>query len=280
MTASLSAADLLTIVRLEFVSAGRLRWVRLLSAAFALLSVAAAYAAGATSELAGPDGFARTTMTLVPVVLVLVPLSALVLGISGQATEPGSEAFLFTQTVSRSTIVLGRWLGEVAALGGAIVAGLGAGAIVVTFMNGADGLAQYACFVAASVVLGVIFLSLAAVIAAATERRTVALGVGVFTWFFFVLLYDGAVLSLAGWMTGSAGGRLLFGSVFGNPADLVRVVTLSVAGTPNVLGAAGDAWIRFLGGPALAFAAATTGLAAWIVAPLAAATHLIARRDL
>ena len=53
-------------------------------------------------------------------------------------------------------------------------------------------------------VLATIFLSIAAAIAAATEKRVVALGVATFAWFFFVLLYDGAALSLAGWLTGSA----------------------------------------------------------------------------
>ena len=88
------------------------------------------------------------------------------------------------------------------------------------------------------------------------------------------------MLSLAGWVTGSLGGRVLFGSVFGNPADLIRVVTLSVAGTPNVLGAAGDAWVRFLGGSTAATVAAIAALTAWVVVPLAAGIQLIRARDL
>src|SRR5262249_50463274 len=114
----------------------------------------------------------------------------------------------------------------------------------------------------------------------ATNKHVVALGCGLFAWFFFVLLYDGAALSLAGWITGSLGGRVLFGSVFGNPADLIRVVTLSVAGTPNVLGAAGEAWIRFVGGTAAATVAAAAALLTWLIAPLVAAVTLIRARDL
>ena len=271
---------LLTIARLEFVSAARLRWIRLLAAAFGLLAMAGAYAAGAADELSAPDGFARTTMALVPVVLVLVPLAALVLGVSGQSAEPGTEPYLFAQPIARATVIVGRWLGEAAALAGAIVVGLGSGAVIVAFAAGADGLAGYAAFVAATVVLGTIFLSIAAAVAAATEKRVAALGTGTFVWFFFVLLYDGAALSLAGWLTGSTGGRVLFGSVFGNPADLVRVLTLSIAGTPNVLGAAGDAWTRFLGGPIAATSAAALALAAWTIAPLGVAVGFINRRDL
>lgn len=101
-----------------------------------------------------------------------------------------------------------------------------------------------------------------------------------FAWFFFVLLYDGAMLLLAGWLSGPRGGRILFASVFGNPVDLIRIAILTGAGTPNVLGAAGDAWVRFLGGAAATTAAAVTGMVAWSIAPLAIAFRLIRNRDL
>ena len=52
-------ADLFTIVRLEFTSVARLRWIRLLTAAFALLTTAAAYSAGAAAELTGEIGRAH-----------------------------------------------------------------------------------------------------------------------------------------------------------------------------------------------------------------------------
>jgi len=271
---------LMTIARLEWTAAVRLKWMRLLTIAFALLAVAAAYSAGAANELSGADGFARTTMALVPVVLVLVPLAALVLGVSGQSAEPGSEPFLFSQPIRRSTILGGRWLGECAALTGALAAGLGAGGAVVSFASGADGLLPFAFFVAMAALLAVVFLSIAAAIAAATDRRVVALGAAVFAWFFFVLLYDGAALSAAGWLAGPRGGRVLFGSIFGNPVDLIRVAALSVAGTPNVLGAAGEAWLRFLGGTTTAALAVAGALAAWSVAPLLIGVRLIRSRDL
>jgi Cu-processing system permease protein len=272
--------DLLTIARLEFVAAARLKWIRLLAAAFALLAAAAAYSAGAANELTGADGFARTTMALVPVVLLLVPLSALILGVSGQSAEPESEPFLFGQPVSRQAILIGRWLGESIALAAAIIIGLGFGGAIVAFGSGIEALPQFSFFVGTAVVLAMIFLSIGAAIAAATDKRIVALGIAIFAWFVFVLLYDGAVLSLAGWITGSRGGRVLFASVFGNPVDLIRIAALSVSGTPNVLGAAGDAWVRYLGGAAGAVIAATVGLLIWLVGPLLVGMRLIGGRDL
>src|SRR5262245_24408864 len=221
---------LLTIARLEWTAAIRLKWIRVLTIAVALLAIAAAYSAGAANELSGTAGLASTTMALIPVVRILVPLSAVVLGVSGQATEPGNEPFLFSLPVSRSTIVAGRWLGECAALTGSIVWGLSVGAAFVAFGSGTEGLVSFGFFAAMTVVLAIIFLSIAATISAATDNRLVALGLGIFAWFFFVLLYDGAALSAAGWLSGPRGARVLFGSVFGNPVDLIRVATLSVAG--------------------------------------------------
>lgn len=273
-------SHLYTIARLELTAAARLKWIRVLMAALALLASAAAYSAGAADELTGPDGFARTTTALVPVVLILVPLAALILGISGQAAEPGSEPFLFSQPVGRTTVVIGRWIGESIALGGSIVVGLGVGASVIVLGSGTGGLMGFAAFALCAVVLAMTFLSIAAAIAAAMDTRIAALGMGTFVWCFFVLLYDGAALSVAGWMTGSLGGRIMLGSVFGNPADLIRVVTLSVAGTPNVLGAAGEAWTRFLGGTTVASVSAIAALTAWTAAPLLVAVYLMRGRDL
>jgi Cu-processing system permease protein len=273
-------ADVLTIARLEVTAAARLNWIRLLTAAFALLAGAAAYSAGAADELSGADGFARTTVTLVPVVLILVPLAAVVLAVSGQSSEADGQSFLFMQPVSRAAVLVGRWLGQAAALGGAILAGLSIGAGVVALGSGVDGIGRFALFGAAAVALALVFLSLGAAIAAATEKRVAALGAAVFVWFVFVLLYDGAMLSIAGYLTGRIGGRILFLSIFGNPADLVRLVALSWAGTPNVLGATGDAWLRFLGGTVAAGALAVGALAAWTLAPLIAGACLLNARDL
>jgi Cu-processing system permease protein len=271
---------LATIARLECVSAARLRWIRLLAAACTLIATAAAYSAGAAAELTGADGFARTTMTLVPVAIILVPLAAMILGVSGHTGDGEGEPFLFAQPVHRAIILVGRWAGQVVALSAAVSVGFGAGAAIVAFNNGVEGLAQYVFFVCAAAMLGAIFLSLAAVISAVTGKRATALAAGVFTWFTLVLLYDGVALAAAAWTGSRAGGRILFGSVLANPADLVRILMLSVSGTPHVLGAAGEAWTRFLGGGPSAAVIASVSLVLWTAAPLAVAARVINHRDL
>jgi Cu-processing system permease protein len=271
---------LATLAGLEFVSLARTRWIRLFGAAFGLLAVAAAYAAGSVEDVGGPEGFARTTVALVPLILLLVPLAALLMGVNGQGDEPGGEAFVFTQPVARWEVLVGRWLGESAALAATLAAGFGSAAAFLVLHSGASDLPRFVFLVGISLVLGMAFLSVAALVAVARPSRSAALGSGAFLWLFFVLLHDAAALWAAGWLTGRAGGRVLFASVFLNPVDIVRVLALSFAGTPYVFGAAGEAWNLFLGGETRAALIAAVALVCWVVLPLEGARRVLARRDL
>ena len=105
------------------------------------------------------------------------------------------------------------------------------------------------------------------------------LGVSTFVWFLAVIFYDAAALAAAVWLTGRAGARLLFASVFVNVVDLVRILTLTLAGTPHILGVAGESWMRTLGGTVPVAALAAAALTAWIVLPLALAVRCSAVSD-
>jgi Cu-processing system permease protein len=269
-----------TIVRFELIAISRLRWMRLFTLAFALLTIAAGYSSGALHDLSASDGFARVTVALLPLVLALVPLMGLLVGVIGQSTDEEGASFLFTQPVSRGDVVFGRWLGESLALLGSIAVGLGSGAAVIVASAGPADLHRFILLAAAGSLLGIIYLSIGALLAVVTSRRAAALGAACFVWLVSVLLYDALILAAASWLTTRAGAQVLFLSVFGNANDLIRVLTLSTAGTSHILGAAGESWLRFLGGPGRATAVALLAIAAWATVPLLAARALIAHREL
>jgi Cu-processing system permease protein len=268
------------LARLELAITMRRRWVRLFTVVFAVLSAAIAYGTAALDDSGGPDGLARMTVAVIPPVLILVPLAALLVGISGQSDEPSGEAFLFAQPVSRSQILLGRWLGQSVALGGAMWVGFAVGAFIVGSASGVSGLGGFAIFVLIATLLSTIFLSVAALVAVLNVERTTALGAGCGVWFVFVILHDALALWLAGMISGPTGARVLFTSVLLNPVDTGRVAMLSLAGTPHVLGAAGEAWELSLGGSTWATVVAFAVLLLWAIAPLEWARRRLARRDL
>jgi Cu-processing system permease protein len=269
-----------TVARLEFVNVGRHRWIQSFAAVFAALTVATAWGAGSARDLYAPDGFARTTVALVPLILLVVPLVSMLVALSGQAEDEGTETYLYAMPVARSAILFGRWLGEATALIVALLVGLGAGGAIVATSAGFADVASFAVVVAGTVALSLAFLSIGTCIAAMVPKRAVALAIGALAWFGFVLLFDALALTLGAWLPGRTGARVLMWSVFLNPADLMRVVVLSLGGTPHLLGAAGDAWTLLLGGPVGATAASIAALFMWIALPLAAARQMLYRRDL
>lgn len=269
---------LTTIARMEFLASGRVWWIRLLTIAYALLTVAMAYASGVIGDTEPGDAFARLTVAVLPLALTLVPLAALLVGVTGAASD-AATGFLLSQPVTRLQHLVGTWLGQAAALSLSVIAGFGTGGAIVSLVTGARDIDRLALLVAACVVAAIAFLSIATLVVAAVARRNAAMGIAAFIWFVAVILYDAAMLSIAVWATGVNGARVLFVSVFGNVVDLVRVLTLLTAGTPHVLGAAGESWLRALGGAQAAGLISAAALAAWIMVPLAVAIRIHETRD-
>jgi Cu-processing system permease protein len=270
---------LTTIARMEFTASGRVWWIRLLTLAYALMTIAMAYASGVIGETEPTEAFARLTVAVLPLALTLVPLAALLVGVTGAATDDATS-FLLSQPVSRLEHLAGKWLGQAAALSMSLIAGFGAGGAIVSLVSGASDVARFGVLIAACLLAAIAFLSIATLIVAAVSRRSTAMGIAAFVWFACVILYDAVMLSIAVWASGVEGARVLFISVFGNVVDLVRVLALMLAGTPHVLGAAGESWLRALGGPRAASALSTFALLAWIFVPLAIAVRIHSARDL
>ena len=272
------STPLRTIARMEFMATERVWWIRLLTVACALITVAMAYASGVIGETEPAEAFARLTVAVLPLALTVVPLAALLIGVTAAAADDATS-FLLSQPVSRFQHLVGRWIGQAAALALSLVAGFGAGGAVVALVSGARDVGRFAVLVAACVIAAAAFLSMSTLITATVTRRSTAMGLAAFVWFCAVILYDAAMLSLAVSASGVIGARVLFVSVFANVVDLVRVLTLLVAGTPHVLGAAGESWLRALGSPAIASALSACALLAWIFVPLAIAVRIHASRD-
>ncbi len=213
-------------------------------------------------------------------VLYLVPLVSLAMGTLSFTGDKAIVELLFAQPVSRLEVLLGKLAGLFSSLSISMMAGfLAAGSLILSF-NGTDGLLAYASFVLLSLVLALIFLCLAAAIAAANRRTSKAFGVSLFLWFFFVLFYDLLALGTTVLLSGQSSNYFLFASLFGNPVDMVRVATLIILDNVTIFGAAGAALLRFLGGPVASLILLVGGLGLWIAAPLRVAQILIQRQDI
>ena len=272
---------LLLCARQELVLAVRSRWTQIFAAVFAALALAVASAGYILSGGHGVQDFARTAASLVQLVLLLVPLTALLIGVMALAPDRGAAELLFSQPVSRGTILLGKLLGLFQALAAAQALGFGVAGLVIFNQSGEEGLGGFLLLVLGSLVLTAVYLGLAAVLAAGAlgRRRQRVLALGLVVWFASVVLFDVAALGLASLLPSGAASRVLIVSVLVNPVDAVRTGTLlGVEGTA-AFGAASLAFLRFTRGALSAGLLLALSLLLWIAVPTLVALARLRRAD-
>jgi Cu-processing system permease protein len=263
------SSPILLFARQELTLALRSRWTQIFAVVFALLSLAVAGSGYILSGGHGVQDFARTAVSLVQLVLLLVPLTALVIGVLSLAPERGAAELTYSQPVSRRTVLFGKLLGLFEALAAAQALGFGAAGVVIFSQSGEEGLGGFLLLVAGSLVMTAIFLGIAALLSAAAigRRRARALALALVVWFVAVVLFDVAALGLASLLPSGTASRVLIVSVLVNPVDAVRTGTLlGIEGT-GAFGAASLAFLRFTRGPLGAGLALGLSLLVWVVAP-------------
>lgn len=267
--------------RYEMVLAVRSRWLQIFAAVFAALALAVASAGYLLSGGHGVQDFARTAVSMVQIVLLLVPLAALVFGALTLTPERGAAELLYSQPVARSVILVGRVLGVWLALTAAEFVGFGLAGLVVQSQAGLDGVGRYGVLVLTGVAITGVFLAIAALLASAnTGRRTRVLAMALVVWFVAVVLFDVVVLGAASLLRSGSASRLLVWATLANPVDAARTgALLAIEGTA-AFGAASLALLRFTGGVGMTAAFVVCSLVVWTLAPLLLAARALSRADL
>ncbi len=273
---------MLLVARQELLLAARSRWTQIFAAVFALLALGVSASGYILSGGRGFQDFARTSASLVQLVVLLVPLASLLMGVLALAPERGTAELLFSQPISRRTILAGKLLGLFAALAAAELVGFGLAGLVVFSSAGEEGGGGYAILVGGSLLLTAAFLAIAALVAAGAvgRKRARALALALVIWFAAVILVDLVALGAASLLRSTAASRLLIVSVLVNPAGAVRVgALLGIEGTA-AFGSASLAFLRFTGGAAGAALLLAASVLAWVVLPTLAAMRRLGRIDI
>ena len=275
-------SHLALFAREELVLALRSRWTQIFAAVFGVLAFGVAGAGYVLTGGHGVQDFARTAVSLVQLVLLLVPLTALVIGVLSLAPERGAAELTFSQPVSRATILFGKLLGLLQALGAAQAVGFGAAGMVVYAQSGGEGVGGFLVLVLASLVTTAVFLGLAALLAAGSvgRKRTRALALALVVWFLAVVFLDLLALGVASLLPSGSASRVLMLSAIANPLAAVRTgALLAIEGT-GAFGAASLALFRFTGGPRGAAVVLSLSLLFWLTAPAWLALRRLRRADL
>ncbi len=276
-TASI-AGGMFAFARREFRDAIASRWFLLYTLAFTVLAVGVSFLSLSGVGSSGFAGFGRTAAGVLNLVMLIVPLMALTAGagsISGER-ERGTLLYLLAQPVSRTQVLLGKYIGLAAALVCSLCVGFGVSAGVLAWRAGGVGLFAYVLLVGFTALLALGMLSVGFVISVVSRRSSVSTGVSLFVWLTLVFVSD------LGLMASSIIFKLRVQEIFGiaivNPLQSFKMgVIVNMNASLDVLGPVGAYATHTLGGSLPWLLAGM--LCAWVVLPLAAAVVLFARRQ-
>lgn len=260
----------------ELRAALRSRWFAIDVVAISVLGLAVSLVSA--SAMGGLAGFGRTSAGLTNLVAMLVPLMALsagALSISGDR-ERGMLPFLLAQPITRTELLLGKYIGLLLALVTAICLGFGLCAAALALQAPTTDAGALLRLAALSIVLAAAMLAVGMLVSVVARRASVAAAGALLLW---LLLVFGTDLGL---MAGTVALRVkvqaLFVACMANPLQVFKIWSLHSSDVPlDVLGPVGlyaiDHQARWL--------STWMGLsmALWILLPLGAAAVVLRRRD-
>lgn len=268
--------NLFILARKEMFEALRNRWFLFYSTTFLVLTLSISFLSLAGADQYGFAGFNRTAAGLVNLVMLIVPLMALSAGagsIAGER-ERGTLEQVLAMPVTRTELLMGKFLGVSFALVLALATGFGISAAVIVLQGGTAGATGYLSMAGLACLLAVGMLSVGLLISALTNKSGTAAGASIVVWLGLAFVSD------LGLMGSAILFRLqlwtLFDAALANPLEVFKMATLSSSQAAlSVLGPVGRyaeytfgsaLWLVFLG-----------VLLAWIAVPLTLSWRIFRR---
>ena len=220
---------------------------------------------------------AKTILSLMNVVLLLIPLVTVVFGAIYLYNAREFTVLLLAQPVRRRQLFAGLYFGLAVPLSLAFVLGVSLPFVY----HGLDDSVQNGTLVMLALVgvaLTFVFTALAALITVRADDRVKGLGAAIGIWLLFAVLYDGIVLVLLMLFADWPLERAALGMMMSNPIDLARVLMLLRFDVSALMGYTGAVFERFfgsVGGIVLAGGALTL----WAALPSLLGSRMFERKD-
>jgi Cu-processing system permease protein len=179
---------ILSIAKKEIMDNIRNKWIILVSVMFALLTLVVSYFGSLASR--GWQDLGFTISGMANLVTFLVPIIALMLAyaaIIGEI-ERGSMNSLLALSATRFEIIIGKFLGLAGVLCFTIFIGFGAAGLMIAANVANVNYADYGIFMGATMLLGLVFLSVALFFSTIFNKRSTAMGGAIFLWFLFNII--------------------------------------------------------------------------------------------
>ncbi|HEU4554934.1 MAG TPA: ABC transporter permease subunit [Chitinophaga sp.] len=219
------------------------------------------------------DNTAKGLLSLLNVTLLFVPIISILFSTIYFFNSAEFTELLLAQPIKRGTLLLAEYTGIATALGIAYLAGVG---LPVCLLY--DGLAAITLIIS-GVLLTLIFSALALLIFVLFKDKTRGIGAAIITALFFMLLFDGLLLSFIYSFSDYPIEQPLLGLISLNPVDLARILVLLQLDVAVMMGYSGALFKQFLGSVTGSVYTVVCMLC-WTVIPLLIAARVFKKKDL
>lgn len=272
--------DVATLASWEFRGAARSRWVLGTSVAFAALCLAVTLLGMRSLRELGLAGVGPASAALINLGVLLPAVMGLLLGSNAlvSAREQGVLAMVGAQPISRTSIVLGSFVGLTGALWTAVLLGYGVAAVVLSGVAKSSDALPLGALVGTTLAVSCACVAIGLALSAFAASRMQAISVAISLWFLLALGMDLALAAIApAIQMGPVG---LLSMVLLNPLEGGRVLALLGASPDGtVLGPFG-AYLDERFGAGGAAAILTLSLLLWTAIPLGLARWALTSRDM
>jgi Cu-processing system permease protein len=216
---------------------------------------------------------AKGLLSLLNIILILVPLICIIFSTIYIYNSSEFIELLVSQPLKRRTIWLSIFTGLFTSLSLAFF--IGAGIPILIYHPDATGITM----IVMGLFLTVVFVSIAMLSASITRDKAKGIGLSIFLWLYFSLIFDAIILFLLFQFQDYPLEKVMIGFSFFNPIDLARIMILLKMDIAALMGYTGAVFKDFFGNATGIFISIVV-LFMWIVIPFLVSLRKFNKKDL
>ncbi|WP_044397474.1 nitrous oxide metabolic protein [Lacinutrix sp. Hel_I_90] len=248
---------MLKILKYSFFDLIRSRWSYVYFAFYLLLGIVLLFL---------NNDLSKAVITLMNVIIVLVPLIGTVFGVMYYYNSREFTELLLAQTLKRSSIFLGQYLGVALSLALSLILGLGIPFVFYGLFK-SNAIWDFSLLLITGTFLTMIFTALAFNIALSNENKIKGFGYAILLWLFLAIVYDGLFLMTLILFEEYPLDKLSLAGTMLNPIDLSRTLILLKLDISALLGYTGAVFKQFFG-TSLGLIVSFIMLIIWVALPV------------
>lgn len=259
---------LLKIIRYQFHDISRSKWIIIYTSFFFLVGY---------GLISLSNDSSKVIISLLNVALIIIPLVSIIFGTIYLYNNKDYIILILSQPIKRSVLYLGLYFGLTIPLVLSFLLGVG----LPLLLFGRDLKENSAVLVylfTAGIFQTFIFVSISFLIATLNENKILGLGLSIFCWLFFSVLYDGLLLLMINLFQNYPLERILIGFTILNPVDLARILVTLKLDVAALMGYTGAVFQKFFNGN-LGNLISLFSLLVWSIVPLLLGIRKFFKKD-